>query len=475
MKELLILGLALLTDLGVTFNARAAESTATPAPKKVYILPIRDDIMPPLVYVVRRGVKEAMEAKADVLILDMETNGGSVRSMMEIIQILGQFKGQTVTFVNSNAFSAGALMSFATAKIYMAPGSVIGAAAPVMAAPGGGGVEAMSDTMEVKSASAISALIRANAEKYGHNTELVDAMVKKTKELKIDGKVLNEKGQILTLTNMEAEREYGQPPKPLLSSGTVESLDALLKKLNLEKAERVRIEPTGMEKLATWITAISPILLIIGMAGIYIEFKTPGFGLPGIVGIIAFAIYFFGGYVAGLSGVGWVAVFALGLVLVGLELFFFPGTIALGLTGTALMLAAVIMAMVDMYPGPGPGLPSLPTVKQLTLPMNDLLIAIVGSAVTIWLLSLLLPHTSFYSRLVSQTASGVESEHALAQQQTSRLGLVGVALSNLRPGGKAQFGEQILDVMSQGELIEKGRPVRIIGNRGTEAVVELAS
>ena len=469
MKKWLIVGIAFLTCLG------APDASAVPsAAKKVFILPIREGIDTPLVYAVRRGVKEAMEAKADTLILDMETNGGSGRAMMEIIQILNQFPGDTVTFVNSNAFSAGALISFATKKIYMAPGSVIGAAAPVMAAPGGG-VEAMSDTMEVKSASAISALIRASAEKHGHNTELVDAMVKKTKELKIDGKVLNEKGQILTLTNMEAEREYGSPPKSLLSAGTVESLDALLKKLGLEQAQRIRVEPTGMEKIATWITAISPILLIIGIAGIYIEFKTPGFGLPGIVGIVAFAIYFFGGYLAGLSGAGWVFVFVLGLVLVALELFLFPGSLALGVTGAALMFVSLVMAMVDMYPGTGPGLPGLPTMKQLAVPMNDLLIAFVGSAVAIWLLSLWLPRASFYSRLVSQTASGVESQHAMEQEHNARIGLVGVALSNLRPGGKAQFGERILDVITQGDMIEKGRPVRIVGNSGTEAVVELAA
>src|SRR6185436_6612505 len=162
------------------------------SPVRVFILPIRDDIMPPLVYLVRRGVKEAMEAKADLLVLDMETNGGRVDVTEEIINIINQFKGETVTYVNRKAFSAGAFISFATKKIYMAPQSVIGAAAPIMLSPGGTGAEAMPDTMEVKMTSAISALVRANAEKNGHNVEVADAMVKKTKELKIDGKVLNE-------------------------------------------------------------------------------------------------------------------------------------------------------------------------------------------------------------------------------------------------------------------------------------------
>jgi membrane-bound serine protease (ClpP class) len=452
---------------GGGLDLRSDESAAT-GTRKVYILPIRDEFNTQMVYLVRRGVKEAIEAKAELLVLDMDTNGGSVPALLEIIDSIGRFKGKTATYVNRKAFSAGALLSFATQTISMAPESVIGAAAPVMMAPGGTGVEAMPDTMEVKSASAISALMRVSAEKNGHNVEVVDAMVKKTKELKIDGKVLNEKGQILTLTNTEAEREYGDPPKPLLSSGTVENLDELLKKLGYTNAARVNIQPTGAEQVAMWINMISPLLLIIGIAGIYIEFKTPGFGLPGIVGIAAFALYFLGGYIAGLSGLEWIAVFVVGLALLALELFVFPGTTALGLIGTALMLVALVMAMVDVYPG----MPALPTFKMLELPLRDLFIAFLGGAVIVVVLSRWLPKTSFYGKLVSQAASGVTTVAKLERQQMSRLGQVGVAISELRPGGKAQFGNEILDVISQGELIEKSQRVKIIGHSGTEAVVE---
>ncbi|HOY59520.1 MAG TPA: ATP-dependent Clp protease proteolytic subunit, partial [Verrucomicrobiota bacterium] len=159
-----------------------AELTVMPA-RKAYLLPIRDDIMPPLVYLVRRGVKEAMDAKADLLVLDMETNGGRVDSTEEIIEILSQFKGETVTYVNRNAYSAGAFIAVATQRIFMAPESVIGAAAPIMLSPGGTGVEAMPETMEIKATSAISAKIRAQAQKNGHNSDVVEAMIDKQKEL----------------------------------------------------------------------------------------------------------------------------------------------------------------------------------------------------------------------------------------------------------------------------------------------------
>jgi len=447
--------------------ATDAEITA-PLAAKVYVLPIRDDIMPPLVYLVRRGVKEAMDAKADLLVLDMKTNGGRVDSTEQIIEIISQFKGETVTYVNRDAFSAGAFIAVATQRIFMAPESQIGAAAPVMLAPGGTGVEQMPETMEIKATSAISAKIRAQAQKNGHNSDVVEAMIDRQKELVIDGKVLNEKGNILTLTNVEAEREYGNPPRPLLSAGTVASLDALLTKLGYENVRRQEIQPTGAEKLATWINALNWLWLIIGVAGIYLEFKTPGFGLPGIVGICAFALYFLGSYIAGLSGLEWPALFVLGLILVGLELFVFPGTVILGLAGAALMLITIVMAMVDIYPG----MPRLPDLPQLTVPLRDLTYAALGSIVVLAVLARVLPKTSVYGTLVTQAVSGMRSVAAEAATRAGHLGLEGVAVSVLRPGGKAQFGNDLLDVMTQGDLIARGTRVRIIGHSGREAIVE---
>ena len=365
----------------ITLTSALATDTNRPtpsalAPKKVYVLPIREDIMPPLVYLVRRGVKEAMEDGADLLVIDMKTNGGRVDTCREIMAILGQFKGDTVTYVNNDAFSAGAFLAVSTKRIFMAPESVIGAAAPIMLNPGGEGVAQLPDTYEKKMTSAIRALIRATAEKNGYNVAVVEAMIDKDKGLTISNVVngvtnvatIARVGEILTLTNTEAEKEYGHPPKKLFSSGTVSSLDGLLKQLGYAEAKRVDLKPTGAEAMGFWINAISPILLLIGIVGIYIEFKTPGFGLPGIVGIAAFALYFLGGYVAGFSGLEWMLVFLVGLVLVLLELFVFTGTLALGISGAVLMLLAVVMALVDVYPNtPPPQTPGTPGVP-LVLP-----------------------------------------------------------------------------------------------------------
>ena len=450
------------------------------AEKKVYVVPVREDIMPPILYVIRRGVKEAMAAEADCLILDMETNGGRVDITEEIFDIIGKFKGETVTYVNKDAYSAGAFIAVATEKIYMAPQSVIGAAAPIMMSPTGG-VSEMPSTMEVKMNSAIRAKIRTQAEKNGYAVDVVEAMVDKTKKLERDGKIICEEGDILTLTNLEAEAKYGVANTRLLSSGTVESIDALILELFPAGAQRVDVAPLGVEELGTWINAISPILLLIGIIGLYIEFKTAGFGVFGAVGIAALVLYFFGGYVSGLAGVEWVGIFVVGVALVAVELFLLPGTIFIGLIGVVCMFVALVMGKTDLYPntplfpfgesdGGGGVAPQIEGI-DFSLPITDLLIAFGLAVPIIWALAKFLPHTALFAALTSSAASGVESVAAVAAEIESRLGQAGTSTTPLNPGGKGMFGDALCNVITQGEMIAAGTPVKVIGHRGSDLLV----
>jgi len=396
----------------------------------------------------------------------MDTNGGRVDVTEEIIEIVGKFPGDTMTYVNRKAFSAGAFIAAGTRRIFMANEAVIGAAAPMMMMPGGGPAQ-LPETVEAKMTSGIKALIRTKAERHGHNVEVMEAMIDRNKELVIDGTVINPKGQILTLTSMEAAREFGTPPKPLLSSGTYSTLDELLEAVGFGGARRVEIQPTGVEQIAFWLNAISPLLLALGLIGIYMEFKTPGFGVPGSIAVAALLLYFAGGYIAGLSGIEWVAVFALGVILIGLELFVFPGTLALGLTGSLLVLVSIFMAATDFYPG----MPMVPSLPALELPVRNLGLAALLTGAGIWALSTILPKTPAYHVLVSQATSGTVTDTLRTRERSSQLGLEGVALSVLRPGGKAQFGDEVLDVIAEGEMIERGTHVQIVGHSSREAVV----
>ena len=455
----------------------------TAAQKKVYVVPVREDIMPPILYVIRRGVKEAMSAEADCLILDMETNGGRVDITEEIFDIIGKFKGETVIYVNKDAYSAGAFIAVATEKIYMAPQSVIGAAAPIMMSPTGG-VSEMPSTMEVKMNSAIRAKIRTQAEKNGYAVDVIEAMVDKTKKLERDGKIICEEGDILTLTNLEAEAKYGEAQTRLLSSGTVESIDALIIELGYGGSQRVDVAPLGVEALGTWINAISPILLLIGIIGLYIEFKTAGFGVFGAVGIAALVLYFFGGYVSGLAGIEWVGIFLVGVALVAVELFLLPGTIFIGLIGVVCIFVALIMGMTDMYPnmpwfpagdGNGNSVPQIEGIHfalpDFSRPIRDLLIALALSVPIIWALAKYLPQTALFAAFTSSAASGVESVAAVAAELESRLGQAGTSTMPLNPGGKAMFGDALCNVVTQGEMIAADTPVKVIGHRGSDLLV----
>jgi membrane-bound serine protease (ClpP class) len=137
------------------------------------------------------------------------------------------------------------------------------------------------------------------------------------------------------------------------------------------------------------------------------------------------------------------------------------------LAGAMLMLFTIVMAMVDMYPG----MPALPTLPQLKMPLRDLGYAVVGSVIVLAILARLLPKTPIYATLVTQSVSGAESVATQEKTNARRVGLEGVTLSILRPSGKAQFGDEVLDVMTEGELIERGARVRIVAHSGREAIV----
>jgi membrane-bound serine protease (ClpP class) len=458
-----------------------AESAAQ---KKVYVVPVRDHIMPPILYIIRRGVKEAMAAEADCLILDMETNGGRVDITEEIVKILDRFKGETVTFVNEKAISAGAIIALGTGKIYLSPSGRIGDAKPILMGPGGG-VQTVDEGYEEKINSYVRALGRSYAQKNGHNPDVAEAMIDASKVLKFGEEEVCAEGKILTLTAEEAVRRFGDPPMPLLSSGTVENIDALIIELGYAGAQRVDVAPLGVEELGTWINAISPILLLIGIIGLYIEFKTAGFGVFGAVGIAALVLYFFGGYVSGLAGIEWVGIFAVGVALVAVELFLLPGTIFIGLIGVVCMFVALVMGMTDLYPMPwfpagegegGGGV--VPQVEGIDFvmpdfsrPIHDLLIAFGLAVPIIWALAKFLPHTALFAALTSSAASGVESVAAVAAEIESRLGQAGTSTTPLNPGGKGMFGDALCNVITQGEMIAAGTPVKVIGHRGSDLLV----
>jgi len=435
----------------------------------VVVVPLHGEVSPSLLTFIRRAVKTAESNEASAIVFDMNTYGGRLDTAAEIVNALNQIKIPTYIFVNTNAGSAGALIALATQHVYMAPVSAIGAAAPILATG-----EDLPSTAREKTISYWSALVRGSAIKNGHNPDVAEAFMNKDKEVKIGDRVVHPKGAVLTLNAQEATEKING--KPLLAEGIVDSIADLTNRAGL-KDNIVRIEPTGFEQLAFWITALAPLLLLGGILGAYLEFKIPGATWPGVISAICFALFFLGHYLAGFAGWEVVALFILGMVLVLIEILFFAhSTIVFGVLGAFLILASLFWTMIDRYPQQ----PFFPTGRQLAIPLLNMFVALVGSVIAIALLARYLPRTSFYRRFALMDSNPPGPSLAGAPRQfATALALVpgtqGTAITVLRPSGKARFSDHVVDVVTEGEFITPKTPVTVIQTDGMRVVVKSAN
>jgi membrane-bound serine protease (ClpP class) len=431
LRPLLLLFLALCLPGG-------AATEAVPPTVRVHVIPVRDQIGPAAHYVVRRGLKEAIAHRADAVVLDMKTPGGALDSTFEIMEALAKFPGHTLTYVNTEAISAGAFIAAATEEIWFAPEGIIGAAAPVSA--GGQDVEA---TMKQKIVSYLKARIRAANEGRGYRGEVVSAMIDANYELKIGDQVIKARGELLSLTASEAAALYGAPPRPLLSAGTARSVEDLLaRRFPGAKIEVVRLEVTWSEELAAWLNAISPLLMGLGLLCLYVEFKTPGFGVFGITGGALLAVVFFGSYVAGLSGHEPMLVFGAGLVLFAVEVFFFPGVIVPAVAGLALMVGALIWSMADLWPNQP--LSVAWDAHLFVAPLVNLCLGVMIACALAVVLAKYLPRGWAWDRLALQatvegTAQNAGGNVASSAALQALIGRRGVCVTALRPSGQIEI------------------------------------
>jgi membrane-bound serine protease (ClpP class) len=462
--------------MGVTCHARGDDAQApdpTAGPAKVVVIPIRAQIAEPELYILRRGIKQAIESKADTIILDMETPGGALDVTFEILKALERFQGKTVTYVNREAISAGALISAGTDEIHFAPGAVIGSAAPVMATG-----QEIDETMRSKIVSYLKARVRAVSEGKGYRGEVISAMIDKDFEFKIGDTVIKPKGELLSLTAQEAVKIYGDPAQPLLGAGISENLDALIAKLHAGSGHQVvRFEVTWSEKLAQYLTAISPILMGLGLLALFIEFKTPGFGFFGIAGIVLMAVVFLGHYVAGLSGHEPMLFFLLGVALVAVEVFFFPGALVPAITGAALMLGSLVWAMLDHWPDQPLNLSG----DALVTPLANVLIGVVLAVILFLALLKFLPKGGPWGGMVLETAvGGGDSTHlkplhapAGTPRGVELVGREGVATTALFPSGQVEIAGHRYEAKLALGFAETGTPVKVTGVSEFGLIVEV--
>jgi membrane-bound serine protease (ClpP class) len=419
-----------------------------------------------------RTLKKAELDRAEAVILDMDTPGGFAwHTESLVLNSLQNVSFPTYTFVNPRAESAGAIIAIGTDHIYMRPAATIGSALVVS-----GTGQDLAESMEDKVTQMIIGSVRNVAELKGHNPDVAEAFVTRNKEVKIDGVVVHPSGNVLNLNTIRATEVIGG--RPVLAKGVARDLDDLIAQEGLA-GEVMVATPLALEAFAHWVQKLSFLLIIIGLAGAYIELNTPGFALPGFVSVGAFSLFFFGNYLAGnLAGYELAVLLVVGLMLIGLEIFILPGAIIPGFVGGALVLASLGLAMVDRvdFQWKWSGMPGVGSWSSILSSASVSLAAGMAGALIVVLLGMrFLPGTRLGNRLVLAEAiaggASIPASHS-AGAEKSCVGLVGEATTDLRPSGKGVFGNQYLDIISTGEFISKGESLKVVRHEGSRIVVE---
>jgi membrane-bound serine protease (ClpP class) len=470
---------------GPTDQAAPPGPAATPAlqaaPKRVFVIPIRVEIAEPALYLLRRGLKEAVEEHADAVVLDIDTPGGDIGVTMEMMDDLKRFPGRTIAFVDSEAMSAGAFISAVCDEIWFVSSpteGIIGAAAPV-----GATGQDIDSTMKVKLVSYLKARMRAISKGKEHRGDVISAMIDADMELKIDGeevkidgKPIKDKGALLSLTATEAMTPVGTPPRPLLGAGEAKDMDDLLTKcFGAGGFNATYLHATWSEELAVFLNHLAPALLGLGIFSLFIGFKSQGFGGFVAVGVLLLTVVFLGSFVSGLSGHEPVIVFSIGLVLLLAEVLFFHSAGFLGVIGFLLMLGSLFWSMADLWPGEP--IQVAWSADAFLQPMVNLG-AGLGIAMVLGVCLLrFLPHGWIWDRLTVNETVGGTAQTAGGDPGTGGFldGLVGrrgVAATALRPGGQVEVGGRRFEAEVKLGAIEAGAPIIVLGRGSFALVVE---
>jgi membrane-bound serine protease (ClpP class) len=433
-----------------------ADAPAAPSPEKkavVFVIPVQGEIADPMFYILRRGLKEAIAEKADLVVLDMDTLGGSAATALDMMDALNKYPGATATYVNDKAMSAGAFISAATQEIWFAPGGIMGAAAAVTSTG-----EDIPETMRLKLTSFLRAKTRAVSEGRGYRGDVLAAMIDKDFELKIGDKTIKPAGGLLSLDAVEAMKTYGVPPQPLLAAGVAKDIDDLLaKKFGAGGWAITRLEVTWSEQLAVWLNKLSAVLIGLGLLAFFLEFKLPSHGAFAFTGAVLLGAVFLGHYVAGFSGHEPALVFALGLILVALELAFFHSAGFLGMVGLFMMLGSLVWALADIWPG-GPAHWGEALAQPLDQVGLGVLIAVVLGAA----LAKFLPDSWFFDKLTVRSTVSSTSQ-PLPAEAAAVVGKPAEAATALAPSGYVIVEGRRYEAFCETGFAEKGVALRVVG------------
>jgi membrane-bound serine protease (ClpP class) len=509
MKSLLrifqvFLACVLLFAVAGALTAEPNDPNAESPTVKAYLIPCKGLIDDGLFKSIQRRTEVALNEGGEYLIYEIGTYGGLLESADDISKYLilevGK-KARTVAYVTTEAISAGAMISVSCQDIVMLENTTIGDCAPVTL-PGSElkGVEREKAESFTRAAfdraseanhypqALLRAMVTMQIEVYriknletGEDEFLEGSRLPKDPNLyDLDNKELIVKeDEILTLTASKAH-EYG------IARAEVKSLAGALEFLAERDGVSFAGEPELLglnwsEQMVRWLNhpAVMSILIMLALLGVYVEFNTPGVGLPGLVAVICFAIIIGSKYLVGLANWVEVALFVVGLILLAIEIFVLPGFGIAGFLGIACILAGLFGMLIKNAPDQIPWPRTEFDWQLFSDGVLGLALGFVGFVVLAWFLAKYMPKLEFMSGLILvPTAKGaIEMKVSMtsppqAQTQGVRLGEAGEVISTLRPIGRVQFGEGIVDCVAEGEFLEPGTQVEIIEIHGNRVVVK---
>jgi len=434
---------------------------------------LEGDVDPGMNDYARRAIAEAVARKPDLIVFEVNTFGGRLDAAFDIVDTITALKIPTIALVQKKAISAGALIALSSDKLYMLPSTTIGDCAPIVQSSDG-----QPQIVGEKIQSPLRAKFRNLAERNGHPRLLSEAFVSpdlgvmelSNKDTTIyinvaeysdmpdaeqkkwtSKKTLVRAGELLTMTNEEAQRLK-------FSKGTPENIEAFKKEIGITKTEIIEI--SWAEKLTRFIGAISGILMILGFGALYMEFKTPGFGIFGVIGIVLLATVFLGQYASNLHDKLPLVLLCLGVVFMLLEIFVLPGAMICGALGIICFVAALALSFDGSnLPNFAPKLVSLSN-WQYGL-MYIMLCAVLALSLPIVASKYLIPMLPDSLTPINKT--DLSKAHSPVEEYVEEIkkGDKGVALTDLRPCGHAKFGDKMFDAQSRSDFIVAGSTVKV--------------
>lgn len=465
-KRILLLIAACMMGLSTLYSA--SDTTNIPQGKLVYKINIKEDIMPAAWRHVQQGFNEASELNADIILIHMNTYGGLV-NMADSIRT--KFLNSSIpvwVFIDNQAASAGALISIAADSIYMRQGGSIGAATVV------------NQTGEVapdKFQSFMRSTMRATAEAKGKIPVVIDGdtVMKwrrdpKIAEAMVDPSVYIEgiidTGKVLTFTTEEAMK-WGY------CEGKAESVSDIFSINKIDDYTIVEFKPTFIDKLIGMLTSpvVSGLLIMLIVGGLYFELQTPGIGFPLAVSAIAAVLYFAPLYIEGMAEHYELIIFVVGMILIAIEIFAIPGFGVAGISGIVLVLVGLTVAMIDndIFRDTRP-FAWIEIVRPLVVVAFSLFAGLVAS---ILLSKRLISSPAFPGLALNSSLTQEEGYVGIDKHQKDMLGMVGVALTVLRPSGKVEIGDEIFDAVSEDGFINKGEEVKVVKDEAGQIYVML--